>query len=545
MSILKFFFPESARERLSPSTRRRIPFLVGMDLILFVYFLSAALIRYRAEPGVFLTFLIAVSCTEILFVLSLAFIRMGKYRLASYIGGLGPIINVIWIGVLLPYKETGDIYRLGIYLMASVVANSLVALDKRQVNYYVAGGIVLFPVLLLFAVMPQLGGMSGDLLSIAVSLFLLHVAVCLVVLFMARLNYELQEVSEAESARNRERAEALAALVEGSRSALSTGQELNEVARKSRDRSMEIRGALESLGGEARDLSGNASGAEATNRDLVARADGLKAAVAEENALLEETSAALGRIAATVQSLADLAVAKKGTISSVLATTDHEMRDLESLKGGVERVTAASARVLAASSGISDISESIGLLAMNASIEAAHAGTAGKGFAVISQEVRKLAEQTKTQTAQIAEALKESDLAARSSADSVERFARDNGDLSGNVRDTFDALGAILEGLAAVTRESAELDGRAKELVALAHRSGGEVDESVKGIGAGAANLGLIKDFSGRLARRVNEILADFASIEHAVEEAVRVSAQSSEHMAALDSRLIAIEEKR
>lgn len=181
----------------------------------------------------------------------------------------------------------------------------------------------------------------------------------------------------------------------------------------------EVRAAASSVAGDASQLN-EAAGRVAEGSSEQHDATASMAAAVEQmscsiNLIAEHASNALGVSAEAQQ----ISLSSAETIQLSARAMDRIADTVRNSSSTIQELGRQSQEISAIASTIKEIADQTNLLALNAAIEAARAGEQGRGFAVVADEVGKLAERTSKSTQEITEMIQRIQLGTKNAVDNM------------------------------------------------------------------------------------------------------------------------------
>lgn len=315
----------------------------------------------------------------------------------------------------------------------------------------------------------------------------------------------------------------------------------NEMSASTRDVLNQINIVSETVTGQSEELSQSANEVKQGSEQISITMEELASGASTQATTASDLSTAMSSFTSKVEDVNTNSERINQSSNYVLELTDEGSRLMDSsteqmttidqiVHDAVEKVEgldAHSQEISELVSVIQDIAEQTNLLALNAAIEAARAGEHGKGFAVVADEVRKLAEQSSTSVTNITDIVNriqsESSIVAGSLRDGYKDVEEGTGQIvstgkmfggiNAAVTDMVNNISEISDNIADIAANTQQMNGSIQEVAAISEESAAGIQETTA---SSEQSSSIMEEVSGgseqlaSLAEELNELVHRF-----------------------------------
>lgn len=272
-----------------------------------------------------------------------------------------------------------------------------------------------------------------------------------------------------------------------------------------------IQAAGERLSSVEADATAALARQERAIRGFSGSANEISAAVTEISATGEQLLDATSSVTGIAREAADVAEQGRGGLESMTASMGHLDEAMNAFTRKLATISQRASGITSVVTTIAKVAEQTNLLSVNATIEAEKAGESGRGFRIVAQEIRRLADQTALSTKDIERMVRDMQAAVASGTMEMDRFRNEVSGRIGEVAEVSEKLGRIIEPVQSVTRSLETVHQGMESQSQGARQIRDAMDTLRSGAGESAASLGVFSASLAELRRSIAELNAEAA----------------------------------
>lgn len=229
------------------------------------------------------------------------------------------------------------------------------------------------------------------------------------------------------------------------------------------DLSDEIHKTALNLRNLIQNASSNSKSIEMATHDQYSRTDQVATAATEMAASVEDVSKNAQNAAEAANEAENSARLGADSMEKTVAIINQVANDIEAASGVIKKLETDTGGVATVLEVIKGIAEQTNLLALNAAIEAARAGEQGRGFAVVADEVRTLAQRTQESTAEIQQILETVQQGAQNAVTAIDQAMKKSYGSVDQVAEAGENLSTINRSIQTISDMNVQIAAASKE----------------------------------------------------------------------------------
>ena len=275
-------------------------------------------------------------------------------------------------------------------------------------------------------------------------------------------------------------------------SLIKIGDSLGHNSQESASATAEIMSNIESVRKQSQEQSVAVGNTSSVLNKSTLNVENLGGLIEKQTSGIADSSSAIEEMMGNISSVTESVRKMSASFNALSNTIDTGSLKMENVNKKVVLMEEQSKILLQANTMISQVAAQTNLLAMNAAIESAHAGTAGKGFSVVADEIRKLAETSGSHSKTIDAELK-----------NISELILEVVNLS---KDTKSAFEEIVASLSSTDRIIQEIDHAMNEQEVASH-------QILTSLGSMRSQSGQVNEKSVELSRGVQDVINDMSTV--------------------------------
>lgn len=536
-NILKKFFPkDEVYQKFSYKDQRKLLNLIVGNVLCTALFIITSIFMFVIKLPITALLLFT---TVVAFVLSCVFIKRGKVNAGSWFATVGYIMACVVISFFIQTGISIHVgYRVFAFISVMAILNSMVSLKPSQIMVFYGICQVMMFVAAFTVNIEVFKTNRADVIEVLIITAMGFLCGSLALYYTTKWNDRIVHNSEKEHDEVQKSLQKITDVLSKTKESLNIGEELNDAAGCAGESVAKINGFYGILIKEIEALTAQTANVKGASEKVNIQAGKIDEGISFQNNSLDETSSAITQISSNLSNINTIAEKRRQGMENVANIIKNQSQLTEKLVAEVENLKESSKRIENFVKTVDSIAGQTNLLAMNASIEAAHAGAMGKGFGVIAQEIRKLSEETTKNADKIAETLKENSVLVQNTINQVSDFANTNETNSEEIYSAVNAMEEILRGISEMDNATRDVMLSLQNVLGTANENGRMISDVVTQISAQNESIMNITNSTDSVRDRVNQVKETLDEINLALSR-IKSAAIENKHVSSTIESLL------